>query len=301
MDMQPKVVITCAVTGNITSRQVTPHLPITPQEIAASALEAGRAGAAIAHIHVRDPETGRPSMELVHYREVVERIRERDQDLILNLTTGLGGRYIPSDEDPKVAAPGTTLAVPELRVAHVAALRPEICTLDLNTMVSGGDVVINTPKTIARMAKVIRAAGVVPELEVFDSGDIRMAHDLIAQGVLNGPGLYSIVMGIKYGFPASLEAQIYARELLPKGAIWTGFAVSRMSYPAVAWSYLAGGHVRVGLEDNVYLERGRLAASNAALVERAAELVHVLGGQIATATEARQLLGFEASARPPAA
>ena len=144
--MLDKILITCAVTGNLTTRAHTPHLPITPAEIAASALEAAAAGAAIAHIHVRHPETGAPSMELAYYREVVERIREGDESLILNLTTGLGGRYIPSEDDPSVAAPGTTLTVPERRVAHVAALRPEICTLDLNTMVSGGEVVINTPQ-----------------------------------------------------------------------------------------------------------------------------------------------------------
>ena len=299
--MQDKIFITCAVTGNLTTKAHTPHLPVTPAEIAASALEAAEAGAAIAHIHVRHPETGTPSMELAYYREVVERIRERNEALILNLTTGLGGRYIPSDDDPSVAAPGTTLTEPERRVAHVAALRPEICTLDLNTMVSGGDVVINTPKTIARMAKVIRAAGVLPELEVFDSGDIRIAHELIGQGVLEGPGLYSIVMGIRYGFPASPEALLYARGLLPAGATWTGFATSRQSFPAVAWSATMGGHVRVGLEDNIYLARGRLAPSNAALVERARTLVELLGGTVATAAEARTLLNLPATPRPPAA
>lgn len=288
--MAEKTIVTCAMTGNITSRAQTPHLPVTPEEIAQSALEAGRAGAAIAHIHVRDPETGRPSMDLDLYREVVERIREANADLILNLTTGLGGRYVPGEDDPSVAGPGTTLTVPERRVAHVAALRPEICTLDLNTMVSGREVVINTPKTIARMAKVIRDAGVTPELEVFDSGDIRIAHDLIKEGVVEGPGFYSIVMGVKYGFPATPGALIYARDLLPAGATWTGFAVSRQSFPAVSWSLTMGGHVRVGLEDNIYLERGRLAPSNAALVERAVNLVEFLGGSIATPKEARALL-----------
>jgi uncharacterized protein (DUF849 family) len=301
MTMQEKIFITCAVTGNLTTREHTPHLPVTPAEIAASALDASEAGAAIAHIHVRHPETGKPSMELAYYREVVERIRERNETLILNLTTGLGGRYIPSDEDPSIAALGTTLTVPERRVAHVAALRPEICTLDLNTMVSGSDVVINTPKTIARMAKVIREAGVLPELEVFDSGGIRIAHELIAQGVLDGPGLYSIVMGIRYGFPASPEALLYGRGLLPAGATWTGFGVGRQSYPAAAWSATMGGHVRVGLEDNIYLGRGQLAPSNAALVERARHLVELLGGTVAAAAEARALLGLPATPRPPAA
>lgn len=299
--MPEKLILTCAVTGNLTTRAQTPYLPVTPAEIAQSALDAAKAGAAIAHVHVRDPETGAPSMELAHYREVVERIRERDPDLILNLTTGLGGRYIPSDDDPSVAAPGTSLTVPERRVAHVAALKPEICTLDLNTMVSGTDVVINTPKTITRMAKVIREAGVLPELEVFDSGDIRIAHDLIGQGILDGPGLYSIVLGVRYGFPATPEALLYARNMLPTGSVWTGFAIGRHSFPAVAWSATMCGHLRVGPEDNIYLEKGRLAPSNAALVERAATIATHLGGSVAAARERRALLGLPATAAVPAA
>lgn len=288
--MLDRTIITCAVTGNLTTRAQTPHLPITPKEIAASALEAAAAGAAIAHIHVRDPETGAPSMELALYREVVDRIRERDPELILNLTTGLGGRYIPSDADPSIAAPGTTLTVPERRVAHVAALRPEICTLDLNTMVSGREVVINTPQTVARMAKVILDAGVRPELELFDSGDVRMAQDLIKDGTLPGSPLCSVVLGVRYGFPATPEALLYARGLLPEGATWTGFGIGRHSFRAVSWSLTMGGHVRVGLEDSIHLARGQLAPSNAALVERARTLIELLGGSAASAREARAML-----------
>jgi uncharacterized protein (DUF849 family) len=297
--MHEKVIITCALTGNLTDPAKNPAVPVTPQQIAESALAAAGEGASIAHIHVRDPATGRPSMALELYREVVERIRARDSRLILNLTTGPGGRFDPSEEDPKIAGPRTTLMVPEKRVAHVAALRPEICTLDLNTMTFGAEVVINTPRNIARMAAVIRASGVLPELEVFDSGDIRLAHDLIAQNVLQGPGLYSLVLGIKYGFPASAEAMLFARDLLPKGATWTGFAISRMEFPAVAISYVLGGHVRVGLEDNIFLDRGVLAPSNAALVRRAREILERLGGTIATPAEARAQLGLPAEARAP--
>lgn len=299
--MQEHVIITCAVTGNITTRAQHPGLPITPKEISEASLEAASAGAAIAHIHVRDPKTGKPSMDLELYREVVERIRERNPTLILNLTTGLGGRYIPSDDNPAVAAPGTTLTTPERRVAHVAALRPEICTLDLNTMNSGGDVVINTPRNVTRMAGLIRAAGVKPELEVFDSGDIQLAHDLIRTGVLEGPGMYSIVLGIKYGFPADPETMMFARDRLPAGSLWTGFATGRMEFPAVAQSYLLGGHVRVGLEDNIYIEKGVLAPSNAALVEKAARIVETLGGKIASPAQVRALLGLPADAAPPLA
>jgi uncharacterized protein (DUF849 family) len=296
--MQDRVIVTCAVTGNLTDPARNPAVPVTPQQIAESALQAAAEGAAIMHIHVRDPQTGRPSMELGLYREVIERIRERDQHLVLNLTTGPGGRFDPREDDPKLAGPRTTLMAPERRVEHIAALRPEICTLDLNTMTFGAEVVINTPKNIARMARVIREAGVLPELEVFDSGDIRLAHDLIAQGVLEGPGLYSIVLGIKYGFPATPEAMLFARNLLPAGARWTGFAISRMEFPAVALSYVLGGHVRVGLEDNLFLDKGVLAPSNAALVRRAREIVESLGGSVATAPEVRAMLGLKAARAP---
>lgn len=297
--MHEKVIITCALTGNLTDPARNPAVPVTPQQIAESALAAAEEGASIAHIHVRDPATGRPSMALELYREVVDRIRTRDPRLILNLTTGPGGRFDPSENDPKVAGPRTTLTVPEKRVEHVTALRPEICTLDLNTMTFGTEVVINTPRNIARMAAVIRAAGVLPELEVFDSGDIRLAHDLIAQNVLQGPGLYSLVLGIKYGFPASAEAMVFARDLLPRGATWTGFAIGRMEFPAVAVSYVLGGHVRVGLEDNIFLDRGVLAPSNAALVRRAREIIERLGGAVATPAEARAQLGLPAEAQVP--
>src|SRR3984885_162035 len=204
-----KTFLTCAITGNLTRPEQSPHLPITPQQIADSALEAAEAGAAVAHIHVRDPETGCPSMSLDLYRDVVERIRARNPSLIINLTTGPGGRFAPSEDDPKVAGPGTTLMAPERRVEHIAALRPDISTLDLNTMNSGGEVVINTPRNVRRMAERIRAAGVLPEIELFDSGDCHLARDLIADGPLAGPGLFSLVLGVKYGFNATPETMTY--------------------------------------------------------------------------------------------
>ena len=290
--MLDRVFLTVAVTGNLTDPAKCPALPITPKQIAEACLTSAEEGAAIAHIHVRNPETGAPSMDLALYREVVERIREKNDRLILNLTTGPGGRYDPSDNNPAIAGPRTTLMVPERRVEHIAALKPEICTLDLNTMTFGREVVINTPKNVTRMAKVIRAHGVIPELEVFDSGDLRLAHDLMADGTLQGPGLFSLVLGIKYGFPASAEAMLYARNMLPPRAMWTGFAISRMQFPAVALSYVLGGHLRVGLEDNIFLDKGVLAPSNAALVRRAREIVERLGGQLASPAEARAMLGL---------
>jgi len=287
-----KTFITCAITGNLTKPEQSPHLPITPQQIADSALGAAEAGAAIAHIHVRDPATGRPSMELDLYRDVVDRIRARNRDLIINLTTGPGGRFVPSEHDPKVAGPGTTLMLPEKRVEHVEILKPDICTLDLNTMNSGGEVVINTPRNVRKMAERMRAARVLPEIELFDSGDCHLARDMFADGSLQGPGLFSLVLGVKYGFNASPETMLYARSLLPTGAIWSGFGIGRAEFPMVAQAYLLGGHVRVGMEDNLYMSRGVLAKSNAELVAHAANILRMLGANIATSAEARTMLGL---------
>jgi uncharacterized protein (DUF849 family) len=287
-----KTIITCAVTGNLTKPEQHPGLPVTPEQIATASLDAARAGAAVVHIHVRDPQTGRPSMDIALYDEVIKRIRAVNTDLIINLTTGPGGRFIPSDQEPRVAAPGTTLMRPEDRVEHILVLRPDICSLDLNTMNSGGDVVINTPKNVTRMAAVIREAGVKPELEIFDSGDMNLALDLMKSGVLDGPGLWTFVMGVKYGFSASPETLLYARSLLPAGATWAAFGVGRFEFPMLAQAWLAGGHVRVGLEDNIYISKGVLAESNAALVERARDIVLSLGGELASAQEARERLGL---------
>ena len=285
-----KTIITCAITGNITTPQQHPNLPVTPQQIAQACLDAERAGAAAVHIHVRDPDTGRPSMELAHYQEVVERIRDASRSLIINLTTGPGGRFVPSQDDPRVAAPGTTLMGPEPRVEHVRVLKPDICSLDLNTMYSGSSVVINTPASVERMAQVINEAGVRPEIEIFDSGDIHLANDLIAKGVLRQPALFSFVLGVKYGFSASIETMLYAKSLIPAGSPFTAFGIGRSEFPMVAGSFLQGGHVRVGFEDNLYLSRGRKADSNAQLVQKAKEIIELLGGEVASAQEAREIL-----------
>lgn len=289
---QQKVIITCAVTGNLTLPSQTPHLPITPAQIADEAIRAAEAGAAVVHVHVRHPETGAPSMQLEHYGETIERIRARNPALIINLTTGPGGRFVPSEDDPSVAGPGTTLIRPQLRVRHIAEFRPEICTLDLNTMNSGREVVINTPNNVRKMAAVINGAGVRPELELFDSGDIELMKDMLADGSLRGPVLCSLVMGVKYGFQPCVETITYARDLLPPEAQFTAIGIGRWMFPAVALSYLAGGHVRVGLEDGVYLSKGVLASSNAALVQKARRIVEDLGGVIACAPEARDILGL---------
>ncbi len=284
-------ILTVAITGNITTVEQNPALPRTPAEIAEATIEAAKAGAVVSHIHVRYPD-GRPSMELAHYRETMDRIRDAGCDIIINLTTGPGQRFIPSRDDPKVAAPGTTLMVPERRVEHILELRPEICTLDLNTMWSGNSVVINTPSSVLMMAKLILEAGVKPEIEVFDSGDIHLAHQLIADGALPEKPLFQIVTGVSYGFTSTPETMIYARNLLPEGVEWAGFGIGRHAYSMLATAFVLGGHVRIGMEDSVRLSRGVLAPSNAAMVEKAARVVDDLGGRLATVSEARKILGL---------
>ena len=292
--MQPKAILTCAVTGNLATRENHPGLPASPQEIADACLDAAEAGAAIAHIHVRDPDTAAPSMDLELYREAVRLIRAKNDALILNLTTGPGGRYVPSEADPAVAGPGTTLLPPQKRVEHIVALKPEICTLDFNTMNSGGQVVINTPRNVARMAEIINDAGVKPELELFDTGDIEMARDFLKAGTLRRPAMCSIVTGVKYGFPATPDALAFAARRLPDDAAWTGFGIGRMAFPMLVQSWLLGGHVRIGMEDTSYIARGKLTAGNGELTERARDLLEKLGGEVASPDEARNLLGLAA-------
>lgn len=287
--MDQPTVLTCAVTGNLTRPEQSPHLPITPSRIAEDCLAAAEAGAAAVHIHVRDPKTGAPSMDLDLYGQVVETIRRHDPAVIINLTTGPGGRFVPSEDDPRLAGPGTTLLPAERRVEHVTALRPDICSLDLNTMNSGEQVVMNTPRSVARMARLIREAGAVPELECFDSGDLVLAQKLMDDGVLEAPGLFTLVHGVRYAMPFSPAALAHARSLLPAGAAWSAFSIGRHAFPAVAQAFLLGGNVRIGLEDTVYLDRGVLARGNAELVAKARRIVEDLGGRLASAAEARSL------------
>jgi len=286
-----KTILSVAVTGNLTTLQQHPGLPCTPEQIATAALESAKAGAAIAHIHVRHPD-GRPSMELEHYREVVNRIRDKNSELIINLTTGLGGRFVPSKEDPKIAGPGTSIVHPLRRVEHIVALKPDIATLDLNTMWSGTAAVINTPENVTIMANEIQKAGSKPELEVFDSGDIQLANVLLEQGVLKRPALFQIVMGVRYGFISTPQTLIYAQSLLPMDATWAAFAIGRWEFPMLAQAWFLGGHVRVGLEDNVFISKGVLAPSNAALCEKAARIIDDLGGELATPKQAREILNL---------
>jgi uncharacterized protein (DUF849 family) len=290
--MQRKVMISCAVTGSADTPAKNPAVPVTPQQIAASALDAAKAGAAIVHIHVRDPQTTRPSMDIAHYREVVERIRGSGSDVLINLTTGPGARFIPGAEDPLKPAPGTTLRPPQERVRHVVELKPDICSLDMGSMNMGSTVFINTPASLEAMAVAIRDAGVMPELEVFEAGHLLLAKRMIETGHIRAPTLFQICLGIAWSQPATPEAMSYMRSLLPADCTWFAFGISLHQFPMVAQAVLLGGHPRVGLEDNLYLEKGKLAPSNAALVEKAAKIVEVLGDQVATPADARQILGL---------
>ncbi|NIB42475.1 3-keto-5-aminohexanoate cleavage protein [Pseudomaricurvus alkylphenolicus] len=283
------VILTCAVTGNLTRPDQTPYLPISPKQIAEACLGAAEAGAAVVHIHVRYPD-GSPSMEVAHYGEVVERIREQNRSLIINLTTGQGGRFVPDAEDPKIAAPETQLLPPLERIQHVLELKPEICTLDLNTMNSGDMIVMNTRPNTRIMAEAMLAAGVKPEIEIFNGGDMVLANEHVANLGIASPVMYSFVMGVKYSWPAMLETIQLGKSMLPENALWTAFGIGRHEFPVVAQSVLMGGHIRVGMEDNLFIEKGVLAKSNAELCEKACRIVRDLGYEIASAETARDML-----------
>jgi len=289
-----KTILTVAVTGNLTTVQQHPGLPCTPEQIATAALDSAKAGAAAAHLHVRYPD-GRPSMELEHYRETVNRIRDKNSDLIINLTTGPGGRFVPGKDDPRIAGPGSTLVHPLKRVEHIVELKPEIATLDLNTMWSGSAAVLNPPENVTIMANEIQNVGSKPELEVFDSGDIQLANVLLEQGVLKRPPLFQIVMGVRYGFILTPQTLMYAHSLLPKDAMWAAFAIGRWEFPMLTQAWFLGGHVRVGMEDNVYISKGKLTPSHAALCGKAVRMLDDLGAELATAKEARAILGLKSS------
>ncbi|MGO4906952.1 3-keto-5-aminohexanoate cleavage protein [Pseudorhodobacter sp. W20_MBD10_FR17] len=291
--MTRPVIITCAVTGGEHSIALrNPHVPVTPEEIANECIAAAKAGAAVAHIHVRDIETKAATMDLALYREVVTRLRASNTDIIINLTCGPGAFYIPSDDNPQVAGPGSDLASPEARVAHILELKPEICSVDVVTFNHGGRVFMNTAAHLEQMAELIKSVGTKPELEAFDLGNVLHAKDLIKRGVINGPGLFQFCLGIPWGAPATVESMSYLRSHLPDDAVWAGFGVAAMEFPMAAAAVLLGGHVRVGLEDNIFLERGKLAEGNAPLVARAVDIIESIGDRVATPDEAREILGL---------
>jgi uncharacterized protein (DUF849 family) len=290
--MPSKTIITCAVTGSAPTPSKNPAVPVTPEEIASSALAAAEAGAAIVHIHVRDPKTSLRSMELAHYREVVERIRASGSDVIINLTTGPGATFRPGDMAPEIVGEGTLLCSAAERVRHIEELTPEICSLDVATMNFSDSVFLNPPHILREMSDRARAVGAKPEIEVFDTGQIELAKRLIDEGHIDNPPYFQLCLGISYGATATPEAMMHMRDCLPDGALWSAFGISRSQFPMVAQAVLLGGNVRVGMEDNIYLNAGELAPSNAALVERAVDIIGNLGGQVASPGDARVILGL---------
>ena len=291
--MARPVIISCAVTGGSgEAPKKSPYVPITPEQIANECIAAAKAGANITHIHVREPSTGNGSMELKYYREVVDRIRNSKVEVLINLTTGTGGMYVPSKEDPGRAGPGSNITTPEARVAHILELKPDVCSLDVATMNMTNTVFMNTPSHLEKMAMMIASAGVKPELEVFDHGHLRLAADMVKRGLIKSPPLFQMCLGIAWGAPADTETMTLMRSQLPPGAVWAAFGISRHEFPMAAQAVILGGHVRVGLEDNLYIAQGKLSAGNAPLVERAVQIIEALGERRATIAETRQLLGI---------
>jgi uncharacterized protein (DUF849 family) len=291
-----EVFITCAVTGAGDTTGKSERVPITPAAIADSAIEAAKAGAAIAHIHVRDPETGRGSRDPRLYREVVERVRSADVDVVLNLTAGMGGDLVlGGDETPLPLDPaGTDLIGASERLVHVSELLPELCTLDCGSMnfAAGGDYVMtNTPAVLRAMARRVQTLGVRPELEVFDTGHLVMVKELIGHGLIDAPVLIQLCTGIPYGAPSDISTLMAMVDQLPSGAIFSAFSIGRMQLPFIAMAALAGGNVRVGLEDNIYLSRGKLAG-NGDLVERAVRILDAMNVRILSPAETRAKLGL---------
>jgi uncharacterized protein (DUF849 family) len=291
--MQQQVILTCAITGGDDTGKRYAAVPITPAEIANEAIEACKAGAAIAHIHVRNPDTGKPSMEFALYKEVVDRIRDSGSPVIINLTTGPGARFVPSNDEANKAELGSNLRPPADRVRHILELKPEICSLDMGTLNFGKGALINVPQHVEIIAAAIREAGVKPELEVFDSGHIALSLDMIRRGLLDPQPLFQMVLGVPWGAPATTEVMAAMKSLLPHGSQWASFGVGRSEFPMVAQAVLLGGHARVGLEDNLYLSKGVLAPDNSSLVRKAAEIVDRLGTRLATPDEARAILGLD--------
>lgn len=300
--MKRKTILTCAVTGDGPIHPRFPNYPVTPAQIADACIEAADAGASIVHIHGRDPETGLGNRSPGIFREIVQRVRERNENVVINLTTGMGATFVPDPADEAVAHPTTDVAGAAERVGHVLENRPELCTLDVTTMNLEGGIAgapdcifMNTPGTLNRMAELIRKGGVKPEIEVFNPGDILLARRMIEQGLIDPAPLFQICLGVKWSAPADAKTLIYMKELLPEGALWSAFGISRWQMDMVALSTILGGHCRVGLEDNIYLERG-VFATNGQLVERAGRIIADLGCEVATPDEARAILGLDALA-----
>ncbi|MGF1445796.1 MAG: 3-keto-5-aminohexanoate cleavage protein [Pikeienuella sp.] len=299
LEMNREVFVTCALTGSGSTQDKSPHVPRSPKEIAESARAAAQAGAAVVHAHVRDPETGKPARDLALYREVTERVRDLDLDVVLNLTAGMGGDItFGSEERPlPLSEAGTDMIGASARVAHIEACRPEICTLDCGTMnfAEADYVMTNTPGMLRAMAARMVAAGVRIEIEAFDTGHLWFAKQLVAEGVIPEPVLVQLCMGIPWGAPDDLNTLMAMVNNLPKGWHFSAFSIGRNEMPYVAAAMLAGGNVRVGLEDNLYLSRGVLAR-NEQLVEKAVGIIEAMGGRVIGPEEVRARLSLSKQA-----
>jgi len=285
-----KVIVTVAVTGGQTTREQHPGLPVTPEEIARAAYECYNEGAAIVHIHVRDPKTGKRSMELEHYVETVQRLKAKC-NMIINLSTGPGGQLtVGPDNQPQMDR--SFMATPEKRVEHVVKLKPDLCSLDIGSSNAGFGVFVNAQAVIDKMAEMIKQAGVKPEVEIFDVGHIQIANRLIKLGLVGKNAHFQLCMGTKMGVPATVRDAVYLAESLPSGTTWSIFGIGASHFPMVAMGVLMGGHVRVGFEDNVYFKKGQLAKSNAELVQHTATIIRDLHKEPASVEEARKILGL---------
>ena len=292
--MNFEVILTCAVTGAGDTTGKSPHVPVTPLEVSKSAVEAAEAGASIAHIHVRDPNTGKGSRDINLFKETVDRVRDSNTDVVINLTAGMGGDWIPDEKDFSMPGPGTDMIGPDERLAHVELCKPEICSLDCGTLNFGLNdslIYVSTLPILKRMAELTQKWGVRPELEVFDLGHIRLAKELIKEGLINEPPMFQICLGIPWGADQSADTMKVMKDHLPENAHWSGFGISRMQIPMAAAAVTLGGNVRVGLEDNLYLSRGVLA-TNGQLVEKIVNIIDLMGGRVLTPEEARNKLGL---------
>jgi uncharacterized protein (DUF849 family) len=293
--MNRNIIITCAITGAGDTADKSKHVPVTPEQIADSALEAAEAGAAIVHCHVRDPKTGKGSRNPDYYEEVVNRIREKDSEVIINLTAGMGGDLvIGPDSDPMNFGEGTDLVGAQERLRHVERIRPDICSLDCGSLNFGdtNEVYISTPEMLREMTQKVRSLGVHPELEIFDTGNLWFAETMITEGLLDPPFWIQLCLSIPYGTPMDIGILYAMVNRLPEGTEFTSFGLGAMQMPMVAQSVMLGGHVRVGLEDNLYLEKGVLA-TNADLVRKAVKIIELMGASIQSPKEARETLNLK--------
>lgn len=285
-----KLIVTVAVTGSVTPTDKTPKIPVTPMEIADSAVECYREGASIAHIHVRDPLTKKPSMNLSLYAEVVDLIKNQC-DMIINLTTGIGARIVMTEEEKEEAGEGL-FTTPERRTDHIVQLKPEMCSLDVGTMNFGTWIFANPYPVVREMAAIVRDAGVKPELEVFDVGHVEIARRLIKEGLVQLPAHFQCCMGVSGGVPATPKNLLHMMETIPEGSTWSVLGVGAAQFPMASLAMVLGGHVRVGFEDNLYLSKGVLAENNAQFVRKVAEMARMLDRELASPDEVREILGL---------